>query len=114
MNTQKVKIYKDIICLEMQSPESVGWWYTGTNLAYTPIHVSEIRRIKRVILEGNRKRVIVAIIKVKGEERMAAINLVRSDTNALKLRKLWFEDIQQPYQNIIYSPLPNKKTYQPR
>lgn len=113
MNEQKLKVYPNIVCLEMYSPEGSGWWYSGGNLAFTPIHVKDIRKVRYVILEGTRKPLLVVILNIHGQERMSAINLVRSDTNALKERGLWHPNVKAPYSEIVYTPVPERKTYRP-
>jgi hypothetical protein len=113
MTKQKLKVYPDIICLEMDSPEGIGWWYSGVSLAFTPINVRHIRKVKYVILEGTRKPLLVVMLPIDGQERMAAINLPRSDTNALKEKGMWHPDIKAPYSEIIYTPTPKRKTYHP-
>lgn len=110
MTEQKVKVYKDIICLETYTPEGVGWWYAGGNLAFTPVHIRDIPQVKYVTLQGTRRPVLVVVLPKQG---MVAINLPRSDTNALQACGLWHPSIQPPYANITYSPTPDKRTYKP-
>jgi hypothetical protein len=113
MTTQKLKVYENIICLEMETPESAGWWYMGGSLVYTPVHIDDVKKVRYVILEGTRKPLLVVVTKIGGLERMAAINLPRSDTKALQRKGFWHERIKDPYEEITYSPTPQRKTYRP-
>jgi hypothetical protein len=105
--TTKAKVYKDIICLEVASPEGPRWWFQTPALAYTPYHVDRIRRLVWGTLSGSARQVLAVPVQQGGKEVLVAINLPRSDIAALKRKGLVPEGYQLPTRTDTYTPWPD-------
>jgi len=105
-NVNKVKIYKGVVCLEIPSAYGGKWWYQGGTLAYTPVLAEEVYAMRHGTLRDSRRDVLVVAIKIGGEEKLVAINLPRTDIDALKRRGLWPNAMEKPYKSIHYSEWP--------
>ena len=102
----KAKVYRGIVCLEIPSAYGNRWWYQGGSLSYTPVLVSEVRAVSKATLEGSRKKVLVVALKIGNTERLIAVNLPRSDIEALKARRLWPANMPEPFDSYSYTDWP--------
>lgn len=104
----KFKIYQDIVCLEMDTPQNIGakYWDQGYGLAYTPVHLREIKKVRYGIVRGMGESAGRRVLAAWYQGRWVAINLPRSDVPSLKLRNLFPQDLPEPYTQVFYTPLP--------
>ena len=101
----KFRIYKDIICLETDSPEGGRYWDLGRGLVFRSYHVSQITRVRHGILSGTSREVLAAHV----EGQWVAINLPRSDIPSLQERGLMPSDMLLPYDEVEkYTPRPGE------
>lgn len=100
----KVSIYPDIICLEVSSTTGAKWWYQGGNLAYTPIHVKELKQVSFGRIRQTGRQVLTTAIDMGGQPQLVAINIPRSDLAALI--KYGHLPKDYPVEPVTYSPYP--------
>lgn len=80
----KVKVYKGIACLEMQSKEGPRWWYQPETLAFTPIPIKMIRRLMWGRVTSTGREVLAAEMKIDRKITKVALNIPRTDVQGLK------------------------------
>jgi len=78
-----LKVYKDIICLEVPTPHGPKWWWQSGNLAYTPCHISLIQEVKQATV-SNKGNMLTVPVRIDGRTVLVAINVARSDIAALE------------------------------
>ncbi|MBI1363246.1 MAG: hypothetical protein GC134_04620 [Proteobacteria bacterium] len=105
--TTKAKVYKDIICLEVASPEGGKWWFQTPSLSYTPYHVDRIQRLVWGKMTGSSREVLAVPVQKGAQEVLVAVNLPRSDLAALKRRKLIPAGYPVPDRENAYTPWPD-------
>lgn len=104
----QTKIYKDVVCLEVNSANGPKWWYQGYNMSYSPYPVSSLKQVAQGTLRGTGRKVFTTALDIAGTPRVVAINMQRSDVWALKRRKLIPESVDNPRSEPNYSPNPEK------
>ncbi len=97
------RIYKDIVCVETESPHGRKWWDHGHGLAFMPIHIDQIHKAQFGRLKQSGRRVIAAKVGFD----WVAVNTPRSDVAALQRRGLWPEGWEPPYTEVVYTPWPD-------
>ena len=100
----KLKIYQGVLCLEAPSPNGERWWYQPGKLAYSPVKISEIRRLQSGTIGV--KKVLVVPVQVGSHQTLVAVNLPRSDLWTLKamgMLPLWINISDEPPE---YTPWP--------
>src|SRR5690606_14999398 len=60
-----LKVYKDIICLEVPTPHGPKWWWQSGNLAYTPCHISLIQEVKQATV-SNKGNMLTVPVRIDG------------------------------------------------
>jgi hypothetical protein len=103
----KAKVYKDIVCLEVASPDGGKWWFQTQALAYTPYHVDRVTRLVAGTLTGSSRSVLAVQIKQEGHDILVAINIPRTDVVALKRKKLVPSSYPLPDRVDVYTPWPD-------
>jgi len=104
--TTKAKVYKDIICLEVYSPEGARWWLQTPTLSYTPYHVDRIVRMASGVIRGSSRPVLAVQVRQGGEDVLVAVNIARSDIAALKRKRLVPASYTLPERVDTYTPWP--------
>lgn len=104
--TTKAKVYKGVACLEINSPDGGKWWYQGGTLAYTPVLISEMSKLRYAVVQGSRKEVLAAPLRIGNQEHLVVLNLPRTDIIELQARGLWPSGLQAPHQTTQYAPWP--------
>lgn len=78
-----LKVYKDIICLEIHTPHGGKWWWQSGNLAYTPCHISLVREVQSTATT-HKGKVLAVPVRINGRTVLVAVNVPRSDMAALE------------------------------
>jgi hypothetical protein len=103
--SNKTKIYKGLICLEVESRVGAKFWYQTLNVSYTPYPISAVRKLGMGMLHGSGRRVVMA--EVSGSR--IVLNLARSDCLGLQERRLWhsrFPNLPFDINKTVYTPRP--------
>lgn len=103
--SNKVKIYKDLICLEVESRVGAKFWYQTPNISFTPFPIREVKSLGMGILHGAGRRVITA--EVSGHR--IVVNLARTDCLSLQVRGMWHSSFPLPphaIERTVYSERP--------
>lgn len=101
----KFRIYKDVVCLEIESREGARYWDVGHGLDFRPCHISRITRVRHGVLSGTPREVVAADI----DGQWVVINLPRSDIPALAERGLIPADMLLPFDTVEkYTPKPDE------
>lgn len=105
----KFRIYKDVICLETDTPQNVGarFWDQGFGLAFTPVNIREITKVRYGIVRGSGDTAGRRVLAANVQGQWIAINMPRSDIPALQQRGFWPQDITPPYDSVHYTQLPH-------
>lgn len=107
--SNKMKIYKGVLCLEIASRVGAKWWYQTPGLAFTPFALSDVPNITQGRIVGTQRHIAALNLMVSGQKRLVAINLPRSDIGGMMRRGLWDDDFPHPgfnIENITYTPWP--------
>lgn len=101
----KLKIYKGVVCLEAPSAYGERWWYQPGKLAYTPVKITDIKRLQAGTI--GLKKVLVVPVQIGNQHTMVAINLPRSDLWTLQALGMLPSWVKLPDEAPQYTPWPD-------